>query len=103
MINVEEKSYTPHEWITLGFGFYAERNRSRSYGHVIRYEDKEIGRLWASVWSAPATDGYVAFEYGEVGSNLGYPKGIQVWSSANGKWTVIDNQWVSRIIGSVTE
>jgi hypothetical protein len=103
VINVEEKSYTPHEWITLGSGFYAETKVNPSYGHVIRYEENEIGRLWASVWRAPATDGYVAFEYGEVGSNLGYPKGIQVWSTANGKWTVIDTKRVSRIIGWVTE
>ena len=103
VINVEEKSYTPHEWTTLGFGFDAQTETDPSYGHVIRYQGKEVGRLWASVWGAPAIDGYVAFEYGEVGSNLGYPKGIQVWSSANSKWTIIENKRSPRIIGWIPE
>ncbi len=102
-INVEEKSYTPHEWTTLGFGFDAQTETNPSYGHVIRYQGKEIGRLWASVWSAPAIEGYVAFEYGEVGSNLGYPKGIQVWSSANNKWTIIKKMRTPGIIGWIPE
>ena len=103
VINVEEKSYTPHEWTTLGFGFDAQTEKDPSYGHIIRYQGKEIGRLWASVWGAPATDGHVAFEYGDVGSNLGYPKGIQVWSSANNNWTTIGNMRIPRIIGWVPE
>ena len=45
-----------------------------SYGHIVRYRSKEIGRFWASVWGAPTIDGHIAFLYGDVGSNLGYPK-----------------------------
>ena len=59
VINVDEKSYLPHEWSTLGYGFDAENKLNASYGHVVRYRGKEIGRLWASVWGAPTIDGYV--------------------------------------------
>lgn len=102
VIDVGGKSWAPYDWLALGFGFEAEDERNGSYGHIIRYQGEEIGRLWASVWPAPALDGYVAFEYGDVGSNLGYPKGIKVWSSANRKWTTIDKS-VSPIIGWVAE
>jgi hypothetical protein len=103
VINVDEKSYAPHEWSTLGFGFDVESETNPSYGHVIRYKGKEIGKLWASLWGATTNNGYVAFLYGDVGSNLGYPKGIKVWSSANGEWTTIDPKWVTRIIGWIHE
>ena len=103
VINVEERSYEPREWVALGFGFEAEDSRNKSYGHIIRYQGKEIGRWWASVWQAQATDGYVAFEYGNVGSNLGYPKGIKVWSSANGNWTTLDKIWPVAIVGWISE
>jgi hypothetical protein len=103
VINVEEKSFTPHEWSTLGFGFDAETRNNPSYGHAVRFQRKEIGKLWAKVWRAPTTDGYVAFLYGEVGSNLGYPKGVKVWSSANGEWTTIDGKWFTQIIGWIRE
>ena len=62
-----------------------------------------LSRYWAGEWSATATDGYVAFLYGDVGSNLGYPKGVKVWSSANGEWTTIDDKWVTQIIGWIRE
>lgn len=99
VINVEEKSYTPLEWVALGFGFEAESVRNATYGHIIRYEGKEIGRLWASIHLAPAMDGYAAFEYGDVGSNLGYPKGIKVWSRATAQWTTIDRKSSVTLIG----
>ena len=103
VIDVEGKSWAPYEWLALGFGFDAEYETNRSYGHIIRYQGKEIGRLWASVWDASAFDGYVAFEYGDVGSNLGYPKGIKVWSSATRKWTTINEKSGLKIIGWVAE
>lgn len=103
VINIEEKTFTPYEWSTLGFGFDMENQTNPSYGQVIRYKGNEIGRWWASRWGATAIDGYVAFLYGEVGSNLGYPKGVKVWSSANGEWTTIDPKWVTRIIGWIPE
>ena len=80
-----------------------ESQKNPSYGHVIRYQGNEIGRFWASAWGATAIDGYVAFLYGKVGSNLGYPKGFKVWSNANGKWTTIDGRWVTQIIGWIRE
>jgi hypothetical protein len=103
VIDVAHKAFAPYEWIALGFGFDAERNANESYGSIIRHEGKEIGRLWANAWHAPATDGYAAFEYGDVGSNLGYPKGIKVWSRATGKWTTINNRRLTALIGWVRE
>jgi hypothetical protein len=98
-IDVERKSYKPYEWIGLGNGFSAEEKRDKSYGHIIRFNGDEIGRLWGSVWSAPTTDGFIAIEYGKVGSNLGYPDGIKVWNSRNRKWTTFELDGLMEIIG----
>jgi hypothetical protein len=99
LINPEAKSVSPLEWISLGKGFEAESALHPDYGSVIRYKGNEIGRLWALLWNAQATDGYLALEYGPVGSNLGYPQGFKVWSAATGEWTAFDDNWVSPVIG----
>lgn len=99
VINLEEKSYKRNDWPALGFGFDATNNSNPAHGHVIRYQGKEIGKVWASIWSAPTISGHIAFAYGEVGSNLRYPKGIKVWSEANGQWTTIDLKWLNQVIG----
>lgn len=102
-IDVENKSYAPYEWLSLGFDFEAQRKIDESYGYVIRHRGEEIGRWWVSTWEAPTADGWLAMEYGDTGSNLGYPKGIKVWSRASGQWTTIDLQWVTALIGWVEE
>lgn len=102
-LDVENKTYTPYKWVALSSQFEAENERNKSYGHIIRFQGKEIGKLWGSVWNAPTTNDYFAVEYGAVGSNLGYPDGIKVWSSANGKWTTIELKWLNNIIGWIDE
>lgn len=98
-VDVENKTYTPYKWVALNSKFEAENERDNSYGHIIRFQGEEIGRLWGSVWNAPTTNDYIAVEYGTIGSNLGYPDGIKVWSSANSKWTTIELKWLNNIIG----
>jgi len=102
-IDVENKSYAAYEWLPLGFDFEAERELDASYGYVIRFRGEEIGRWWASTWETPTADGWIAMEYGDVGSNLGYPKGIKVWSRASGQWTTVDLPWVTALVGWVEE
>ena len=102
-IDVEDRTYTPYKWVALNSQFEAENERDKFYGHIIRFQGKEIGRLWGSVWNAPTTTDYFAVEYGAVGSNLGYPDGIKVWSNANGKWTTIELKWLNNIIGWIDE
>ena len=102
-IDVARKSYSPYEWVALGSGFEAESKRNPAYGHIINHRGKEIGRLWASVWQAPTIDGYLALEYGDVGSNPGYPKGLLVWSSASSQWITLDVNLPIAIIGWIEE
>lgn len=99
IIDVDNRSYAPYRWLALNSQFEVANERDNSYGHIIRFAGKEIGRLWGLVWTAPTTNNYFAVEYGPVGSNLGYPEGIQVWSSANGTWTTIKLRSLMNVIG----
>lgn len=101
VLDVENKKYTPYEWASLGNGFERERGFDKTYGHIFRFQGGEIGRWWACC--AKSTNGFVAMEYGDVGSNLGYPKGVKVWNSTNKKWVTIDARWLSTIIGWIVE
>ncbi|HVR41586.1 MAG TPA: hypothetical protein VMU84_20995 [Thermoanaerobaculia bacterium] len=98
-IDVEHKTYARYEWYALGFGFDAAIEQNPSYGYVIRYRGKEIGRVWGLARQAKTASGTIAIVYGDIGSNLGYPKGIRVWSAATGQWTTLENKWTDTIIG----
>jgi hypothetical protein len=49
------------------------------------------------------TENAIAIEYGPAGSNLGYPKGIKVWSNYTKSWMTIDIPWISALIGWINE
>ncbi|MBI3652960.1 MAG: hypothetical protein HY231_18190 [Acidobacteria bacterium] len=102
-IDIKNRSYTPYKWSALGHQFTTETERNPLYGHIVRYRGQEIGKVWGDVWNALTNDEYIAVEYGEVGANLGYPKGIQVWSQASGKWTTIDVKGLTAIVGWIDE
>lgn len=82
-----------------GYSRLDDSSHSKPLGSEILYQNKPIGRLWCKGYSAKTTEGYLAAEYGEPGSNLGYPKGVKVWSSASHQWATLDIPWVSAIIG----
>jgi hypothetical protein len=42
-------------------------------------------------------------EYGDHGSNLGYPKGIKIWTAQQNEWLTFDLPWVNSIVGWIEE
>ena len=78
-----------------------ETQLSREYGQILRFNGREIGRWWSG--GARTTEGFIAFEYGDVGSNLGYPKGVKVWNNITEKWVTLDAKWTNEIIGWIEE
>jgi hypothetical protein len=70
---------------------------SDSTGSKITFKNEKIGKIWS--FGAIETCGYFAAEYGDFGSNLGYPKGIKIWNRYTQDWTNIDIQWISTLIG----
>ncbi|WP_257670576.1 hypothetical protein [Parapedobacter tibetensis] len=74
---------------------------SKSGGLTIRCNDKVIG----TIYSLPpiVADDAVAVAYGDVGSNLGYPNGIKIWTKAQGDWLTFDLPWLNTIIGWIEE
>ncbi|HKE33397.1 MAG TPA: hypothetical protein VKD65_16815, partial [Candidatus Angelobacter sp.] len=101
LIDVAKRTFEPYLWEPAGNGFEMEYQRNDSYGHIIRYQGREIGRWWSE---SPATaPGYIAVAFGKVGSNLGYPEGVKVWSAENNQWTKIKPEWLTAIIGWLEE
>lgn len=82
----------------LGFNF-STANKSEKDGTVINYNKSEIGKLWCS--NGVVSDGMIAVEYGDIGSNLAYPRGIKVWSNLTKSWSTINIPWLSNVIGWV--
>jgi hypothetical protein len=95
-IDFSGKKIEPYKFGNCGNQFEIELNGD-SLGHTIKFNGSEIGKLWCNLL-VETTPGFIAVEYGEVGSNLGYPKGIKVWNSSAG-WTTIDIPWISDLIG----
>ena len=96
-VNYLLKSYPFYE---LGFGF-STANKTDTDGTVLKYNNTEIGKLWCS--NDVVGEDVIAVEYGDIGSNLAYPKGIMTWSKQTNKWTAINIPWLSNIIGWVDE
>jgi hypothetical protein len=91
------KNYPFYE---LGFGF-STANKTDQDGTVIKYNKIEIGKLWCS--NDVVGEGVIAVEFGDIGSNLAYPKGIMTWSKQTNEWTTINIPWLSNILGWVDE
>ncbi|MDR2425105.1 MAG: hypothetical protein LBD59_10350 [Prevotellaceae bacterium] len=68
-------------------------------GVVIRHKNEVIGKLYCKSYGAVTTSGYFAVEYGDPGSNLGYPKGFKVWSVENQAWITVDIPWLCAVTG----
>jgi len=79
-----------------GHGF-AEENEGNKNGKVLTYKKVAIGRQWFS--KVFVSNGIIAIEYGEPGSNPGYPKGIRTWSEQTTTWTTINIPWLCSAIG----
>lgn len=84
----------------LGFGF-SKANKTERDGTVLKYNNLAIGKLWCS--NEVVGEGVIAVEFGDIGSNLAYPKGIMTWSIQTKSWTTTVIPWLSNIIGWVDE
>lgn len=99
VVDINKKEATPISMSSVGDDFTIEYNRNEEYGSIIEFQNKEIGRVWCNNYDAKTTTEFIGVEYGDVGSNLGYPKGVSVWNDITKQWTDIEIPWVSSIIG----
>lgn len=98
-IDISKKLAVPYLMSSVDNDFFIDNNMDEAYGRIIVYKSKEIGRIWCKYYNAKTTTGFIGVEYGDVGSNLGLPKGIRVWNCQTGIWTDIDVPRLSSIIG----
>lgn len=97
-IDIKNASHKFYKYIKLDHNFSVQ-TFSDSVGSEIWSHNHKIGKLWCSSYRTKVANGYIALVYGEAGSNLGYPKGVKVWSELNHKWTTIDIPRFCEIVG----
>nr|WP_068887128.1 hypothetical protein [Pedobacter panaciterrae] len=99
LVDTVGKRLLEYPYYQLGHGFSTVNLGSGIAGTELRYGETSLGVHW--IRSNLVTEGMIACEYGDTGSNLGYPKGVKVWSSKTNRWTEIEIPWVSSAIGWV--
>jgi hypothetical protein len=89
-IDVKGRKSAPYRWFPLGNGFDCEYHQNQDYGHIVRYNGREIGRLWCNWWGAwcdaVTARGYLAMSHRPDGAGS---HGVKVWAASSGDWTVI--------------
>ena len=99
LVDTVGKRLLEYPYFQLGHSFSTVNLGDGIAGTELRYGETSLGTHW--IRSNLVTEGMIACEYGDQGSNLGYPKGVKVWSSKTNRWTEIEIPWVSSAIGWV--
>jgi hypothetical protein len=96
VVEIKKAKLTEYSFHELGNQFSLSY-RSAKKGWRVKYKNIDLGVHWGS--TAETGDGIIGMEYGKVGSNLGYPAGIKVWSELTNKWQKINIPWTAAIVG----
>lgn len=96
VIEIKKAKLTEYSFYELGNQFSLSY-RSTKEGWRVKYKNIDLGMHWGS--TTETGNGIIGIEYGKVGSNLGYPKGIKVWSELTNKWQEINIPWIAAIVG----
>lgn len=95
-IDLKESKHEKYQRIKLQHDFSQEAEPD-SLGAEIFYLNESLGKLWHR---RPKTiENHIAVEYGETGSNLGYPAGIKVWNATSKDWTTINIPALFEVVG----
>lgn len=98
IIDLEKKSYSPYDWHSFGYGFYADIVDKNSSKLKFRYKEIELGVFEAADWKTKTIDNYLATA--ELPSPM---KVIKVWSKEKNKWITINVDWLSDIVGWIED
>lgn len=98
-IDFDKKQAISLNMVSIDNDFSIEHKWKDKYGRIISFKGEKIGQSWCNFYNAKSTTEFIGIEYGDVGSNLGYPKGVRVWNNITENWTDIEISWLSSIIG----
>ncbi|HMS40994.1 MAG TPA: hypothetical protein PKE69_12260 [Pyrinomonadaceae bacterium] len=105
ILSVEQKSYKQLEKGFVGNGFTVIDDEwiKGNFGITKNffYNGTEIGRVYSD--HPVTTKNFLAVNYGEYGSNLGYPDGVKVWNNIKKNWTTIEIKPLPEISGWIEE
>ena len=80
---------------------YSSQTYSNDFDRTYYYHNRNIGSFWSIL--AKSTSSSIALLYGDYRTNLGYPRGIQIWTAEENKWLTFDIPWVNNILGWIEE
>lgn len=80
---------------------YSSKTAQNDFDRTFYFNGNEIGNKWSN--TVYATRNSIAITYGEYKSNLGYPKGLQIWTKQTNEWLIFDIPWVNAILGWMEE
>ena len=102
LVDLENKKLTVTNRFNINTNFeFTSKTPRNDYERTFYFKGKEIGNKWSA--NAKATENTIAINYGDHGSNLGYPKGIQIWTEQTKEWLTIDIPWINAILGWIEE
>jgi len=83
------------------FSYSKPTQNTKKEGSSIYRKGIKIGEIWC----LPPVPSHhaIAVEYGDLGSNLGYPKGIKIWTTAKNDWITFDIPWINCIVGWIVD
>ena len=67
------------------------------------FRGQNIGSIHCQSYNARTTDGYLAVDYREPGSNRFCPDGFKVWSSSTARWTTFKLHFFCNFVGWVDD
>lgn len=103
LVNLQPQSINrdPAFYLNQDFSYRDSWSGDTLNGKAIAFKRQDIGTYWAL--DPKASKDALALEYGERGSNLGYPKGIKIWTKAENRWLTFDPGWQRAILGWIEE
>lgn len=101
-IDMKKKKAEKVQFKPIGNNFYVELEENPKYGHVVKYNDMEIGKYFCND-NAQTTDGHIAIQSDLVIGNEKYPQGVKVWEANTKKWATLEITDIANIVGWVHE
>lgn len=104
LVDLHQKPITrnPLFYLNEDFSYKHSLSNNKIEGVELQFKEQDIGAQWAVLDPKVSKDA-IALEYGDVGSNLGYPKGLRIWTKAENKWLTFDPPWIASILGWIQE
>jgi|GEM_PF-562537 len=102
LVDIKKKKAEKVQYKPIGNNFHVELDENPKYGHVVKYNDVEIGKYFCND-NAQTTNGHIALQSELVIGTEKYPQGVKVWEATSKKWASLDISDIANIVGWMQE